>query len=290
MAGRVVIVVLNYNGQKCLTKTLTSLQALSYVNKEILVVDNASTDDSFRQAQVHFPEYSFLALPKNGGFGYGMNRGIEYALDKQADYVWLFNYDALAEPDSLEPLVRAAQEKDESVLLSPCIVDQAGNNWFSGGRINFWRMRVEHDQGPVPIDNTETEFLTGCALFLPVSVIRQVGLLDETFFLYYEDADYSVRARKAQIPLVVVPASGVIHSEESRFNPTKTYYLVLSGLLFFEKHQNRAFSFYQAIYVILRRLKNHFDVLLNRPQANKVREAHQDFYARKTSNHLSHIR
>ena len=290
MTGHVVIVVLNYNGQKCLIKTLVSLRALSYTNKEILVVDNASTDGSFDQAQAQFPEYSFLALPKNGGFGYGMNRGIEYASRKQAGYVWLFNYDALALPDALEPLVRVAQKREDGVLLSPVILDQHHKNWFSGGRINFWRMRVEHDRGLIPTENTETSFLTGCALFLPMPMIQKIGLLDEAFFLYYEDADYSWRAKKLRVPLVVVPASQVLHSEESQFNPTKIYHLVLSGLIFFEKHQNRAFSFYQAIYVILRRLKNHVDVLFGRPQAGKVKEAYQDFYARKTANPLSHIR
>ena len=290
MVDQVVIVVLNYNGQKCLIKTLLSLQALSYTNKEILVVDNASTDGSFAEAQERFPEYSFLALPKNGGFGYGMNRGIEYAIDKQADYVWLFNYDALAEPDALLPLVRVAKQSGDRVLLSPLILDQYHKNWFSGGRINFFRMRVEHDQGLIPTQNTETKFLTGCALFLPVPMIQKIGLLDESFFLYYEDADYSLRATKMGVPLVVVPESQVIHSEESQFNPTKTYHLVLSGLVFFEKHKNGAFSFYQAIYVILRRLKNHLDVLFGRPQASKVKEAYQDFYARKTANHLAHIR
>lgn len=290
MAGQVVIVVLNYNGQKCLIKTLTSLRALSYPHKEILVVDNASSDESFAQAQAQFPEYSFLALLRNGGFGYGMNRGIEYAVSKQADYVWLFNYDALAEPDALEPLVRAAEQREDRVLLSPLILDQYHNNWFSGGRINFLRMRVEHDQGSVPTKITSTNFLTGCALFLPVSMIQKVGLLDEDFFLYYEDADYSLRAKNLQIPLMVVPASRVLHSEESQFNPTKTYHLVLSGLIFFEKHKNRVFSFYQAIYVILRRLKNRFDILLGQPQATRVREAYQDFYDRKNAHHFSHIR
>lgn len=289
MLGRVIIVVLNYNGQKCLLKTLASLRDLSYPNREVLVVDNASTDESFFNAQREFPEYSYLALPRNGGFGYGMNRGIEYALGKGVDYVWLFNYDALAEIGALEPLVAEAELRQQKAIFSPAILDQNGRNWFSGGRINFLRMRVEHDQGSLPTTPIETNFLTGCALFLPVPIIRMVGMLDEGFFLYYEDADYSIRARKMNIPLVVVPQSVVIHSEESQFNPTKTYHLVLSGLIFFEKHKNSTFSFYQAIYVILRRLKNQFDILLGRPQAGRVRQAYTDFYARKVANNLSRI-
>ncbi len=287
---KVVIVVLNYNGTKCLFDTLRSLQVLSYQNKEILVVDNASQDDSFGRAQELFPEYSYLALDHNGGFAYGMNRGIEYALNNKAQYVWLFNYDALAQKNALEPLVEEAQRYSDRVLLSPLILNERKEIWFSGGRINFWRMRAEHTL-PKQLPRTHpTEFLTGCALFMPIKVIQEVGLLDERFFLYYEDVDYSVRARKFDVPRLIVPASEVIHSEESQFNSGKVYHLVLSGLLFFDKHKNIKFSLYQAIYGILRRLKNRIDIVLKRPGSQKVAQAYRDFYARKKANHFSHLR
>jgi GT2 family glycosyltransferase len=93
------------------------------------------------------------------------------------------------------------------------------------------------------------------------------------------------------IPLKVVPASKVIHSEESRFNQAKVYHLVLSGLIFFQKQRKSTFfSFYQAIYVILRRLKNQLDIRLKRPQAKSALKAYQDFYARKKSSHFPHFR
>jgi GT2 family glycosyltransferase len=289
--GKVVIVVLNYNGRKCLPKTLTSLQEIAYLQKQVLVVDNASTDDSFSLAQRDFPEYAFLPLAYNGGFAYGMNQGIQWALLKGADYIWLFNYDAIADREALSELVSEAERENDAVLLSPLILDQDNNRWFSGGRINYLRMRVEHDKGLTSEMPQETGFLTGCALFIPRKVVEQVGFLDEDFFLYYEDADYSTRTKEMGIALKVVPRARVFHSEESRFNPSKVYHLVLSGLIFFDKKKKSSiFSFYQAIYVILRRLKNQIDLLFNRPNAESVRKAYQDYYARKKSNHLSHFR
>lgn len=290
MTDKVVVIVLNYNGDKCLLDTLSSLQKLTYQNKEILVVDNASQDTSFEQAKKCFPEYSYLPLDHNGGFAYGMNRGIEYALSKGAQYVWLFNYDALAAAGALEPLVQVAEEHADRVLLSPLIFNENGEVWFSGGRVNFLRMRAEHTVRESFFVPQESTFLTGCALFIPKKVIEEVGFLDESFFLYYEDVDYSRRVAALQIPRKVVPDAHVVHSEESQFNPQKVYFLVLGGLIFFDKHKSGIFSFYQAIYVILRRLKNRIDVLLGRPGSEKVAQAYQDFYARKKAHYFPYLR
>jgi GT2 family glycosyltransferase len=291
MIPKVVIVVLNYNGAKCLSKTLQSLGAVTYQNKEILVVDNDSQDSSFAEAQELFPTYSYVQLPVNGGFAYGMNKGIEYALSVNAAYVWLFNYDAQAKNDSLEKLVEESIQLDDKALLSPQITDQDGNIWFAGGKISYFRMRVIHTKRNIKRRGSiETKFLTGCALFLPVNAIKKIGMLDERFFLYYEDADYSQRALKEGLSLRVVSEAKVLHSEESKENPSKTYHLVLSGLRYFSKHQNTFFSFYQAIYVILRRLKNQGDLLLNKPFAKEVNRAYQEFYGECKPSFFNHLR
>lgn len=285
MFEKTVVVVLNYNGEKCLSKTLRSLKELSYQNKEVVVIDNASTDQSFEQAQEEFPEYTYRRNEKNGGFAYGMNTGIRYALEQKAQYVWLFNYDALTEKETLTRLVEISKKNEDRILLSPLIEDEKKNIWFAGGSIEFLRMRVRHTRVLPRQVVLPTQFLTGCALFIPTKVVQEVGFLDEDFFLYYEDADYSTRARNKGIPLRVVRESRVVHSEESRYNEQKIYHLVFSGLIFFAKHSNSFFSFYQAIYVILRRLKNLIDCYRKKPGSKRVAQAYHDFYtAKKTRN------
>ena len=287
---KVVIVVLNYNGEKCLLQTLESLDALRYREKEIVVVDNASEDASFALAKQTFPHFHFKSLPKNGGFAYGMNAGMRFALEKGAEYIWLFNYDALAEKNSLTNLVESAKLLEERSLLSPSISHNT-SVWFEGGRINYWRMRVEHVR-PRAVQNKpfKTGFLTGCALFLPRLAVEEIGFLDEAFFLYYEDADYSERARAKGFSLYVIPNAKVIHSEESIHNPKKTYHLVFSGLLFFSKHTKGLFSFYQAIYGILRRQKNRWDLFRGKPLAREVSRAYSEFYAKKPSFFFNNLR
>ena len=136
----------------------------------------------------------------------------------------------------------------------------------------------------------KTGFLTGCALFLPRLAVEEIGFLDEAFFLYYEDADYSERARAKGFSLYVIPNAKVTHSEESIHNPKKTYHLVFSGLLFFSKHTKGLFSFYQAIYGILRRQKNRWDLFRGKPLAREVSRAYSEFYAKKPSFFFNNLR
>lgn len=277
MAPTVAILVLNYNGRSCLLEALKSLADLRYESKQIWVIDNASTDGSLELAQERFPDFKYLSLPKNYGFAGGMNRGLEVASRAGADFFWLFNYDAQAEVDSLESLVLAAAAYPQAGLLSPGIMTDQGKVWFGGGSIDFFRMRTRHQFAFRQVSPYVTGFLTGCALLIRREAWEKIGSLDEQLFLYYEDADYSLRARRAGFELLLVPEARVVHKEESRHNPKKTYHLVLSGLIFFQKHTRGFFRFYQGIYVTIRRIKNHLDVRLGRDQAQSVRQAYDDF-------------
>lgn len=284
LQGKVGIIVLNYNGEDCLLRCLESLQKLTYTNKTIIIVDNHSTDDSFQEAKKMFSDFGYIENPENYGFARGMNQGIKMALKEGAEAVWLFNNDALAEPESLRLLVAEASHFSlgTGALLSPLILEsQTKRIWFGKGRVNFFRMRAEHMEPSareLALNSYSSDFLTGCALFITRSVIEKIGLLDERFFLYYEDADYSFRARKAGHACRVVPNARVWHREKSRFNPEKLFHLVYSGLIFFQKNTPRRFRAYLSVYVTIRRIKNALDLLLGREEARLVRRAYERFY------------
>lgn len=275
------IVVLNYNGKDCLPQCLLSLQNIDYQRFFIVVVDNDSKDGSFEAAEAKFPHCSFLRLAKNMGFAAGMNAGITYALGKGADWVWVFNNDARAEKQSLKELIRVAETVPRAGLLSPWIMNEDGSRWFAKARIEWLRMRVHH-QEPSLKELAQafysSECLTGCALLLSKKLINQVGMFDERFFLYYEDADLTVRAKEQGFLALVVPAARVHHSEQSEKNPQKLYFLVLSGLIFFRKHTFGWHRPYLAIYGTMRKIKNYFDIMRGRDNAPIVRRAYSDFY------------
>ena len=139
-------------------------------------------------------------------------------------------------------------------------------------------MRAEH-RAPRKKKTTpyQSEFLTGCAMLIKRDVFEQIGFLDEAFFLYYEDADFSLRARKAGFSAWVVPEATVIHLEVSQKSSQKPYFLVLSGLIFFARHTPAYLRPYLFAYATIRRAKNLVDVWLGREAAPIVHKAYADF-------------
>lgn len=280
---KVSIIVLNYNGNDCLLSCLCSLDQLEYGNKEIVVVDNGSTDNSLFLAQKLFPNLIFICNEKNEGFSKGMNMGMKQSFLRGAAFCLLFNYDAEIDAQALKRLICVAEKNTHVGLLSPIIYNKESKKiWFAKGKIEFLRMRTIHQkvsQEEFMKESYQSEFLTGCALLVKKELVDVIGFLDEKFFLYYEDADYSLRATKAGFQCLVVPSASVYHSEKSTTNPKKTYFLVYSGLLFFEKHIPAILRPYMAIYVTMRRWKNALDRFLKKGIiAEEVGFAYKEFF------------
>lgn len=280
---RVAIIVLNYNGKDCLPACLESLSLLEYSNKEIIVVDNASSDDSFLVAEKKFPECTFVRNEKNEGFAKGMNSGIRLALSHGVAWCWLINYDAVVQPQTLTNLMAVAEKYPKTGLLSPQILEKESKKiWFAKGELDFFRMRAVHStptKKDFSSDAYRSEFLTGCALLIKRELIEAIGFLDERFFLYYEDVDYSLRATQAGFSCLVVPKALAWHSEASRMRSEKVYFLVYSGLLFFKKHASFLMRQYLFVYVTMRRVKNWFDRTYRRNGADlEVYRAYQHFF------------
>ncbi len=277
MSVRVAVVIVNYESGDDTAAALQSLCQSERRPEVLIVVDNASHDDSLTRAERAVPGLLTIRNTENVGFARAANQGMALAKEQSATHIWFFNPDACAHKETLVHLLAAAQQHPKS-LLSPLIFDMDGEIWFAGGDISFLRMRATHRQ---TMTDLPQDFLTGCALFLPLSALEEIGWLDERFFLYYEDADYSVRARQRGYVLRVVAEARVDHAEVSRSNPQKTYFLVYSGLLFFFKHAIGAQRLYLRIYATIRRLKNWIDCLLwGGKEAVSVRQAYGDFFSK----------
>jgi GT2 family glycosyltransferase len=276
---KVFVVILNWDGKQRILSCLRSVFSLGYGNFEVVVVDNASRDGSLELARSSFGRAHFIVNDRNVGFAAGMNVGIKFALSKGARYVWILNNDTVVGRDSLAELVDAA-EKNEKAILSPLILTPTGKVWFSAGKIDFLRMRAMHVDPDVATrehDPYETGYLTGCALFLPREAFTDVGFFDERFFLYYEDADLSFRAKKNGYTLLVVPNSVIVHGEQSSESSEKTHWLVLSGLLFFEMHTPWRLRLWMRLYILLRKMKNRMDKQKGKKEAFLVSSAYEDF-------------
>ncbi len=228
---KVSIIILNWNGQKDTIDCLKSLEYLNYPDFEIILVDNGSTDESVSNFKSQIPNFknkiSLIENKENLGFSAGNNAGIKYALGKKTDYVLLLNNDTIVESEFLKELVgvgeqnsqpTADQPKAEKIgILGPKIYffDDPQRIWFAGGKFN-WISGSSHigfgeiDDGQYEISK-KVSFITGCAMLIKKEVFEKIGFLDERFFLYYEDTDFCLRAKKRGFKCVFVPRAKIFH-------------------------------------------------------------------------------
>jgi GT2 family glycosyltransferase len=277
---KVFIVILNYNGQEVIKKCLTSVFKLDYQNLEVVVVDNDSNDGSLELAKSGFSKAHFIKNEANLGFAAGNNIGIRFALERMARYVLLLNNDTEVEKDFLSRLIEVAEMDPKVGLASPVIFNGYNKHvWFSGGKIDWLKMKARHITEITAVDFYETGFISGCALLVRSDVFKKIGLLDEDYFLYWEDVDFSLRAKKAGFKNAVVASSWVYHFEKSESDKkSKIYWLVVSGLIFFQKNTPFFWQPWIWSYIKMRKIKNFLDIKLTRNElAPTVKKAYQDF-------------
>jgi GT2 family glycosyltransferase len=279
---KVFIVILNYNGKEVIKKCLASVFKIDYPNFEVVIIDNNSVDGSFEIARSTFSKASFIKNEENLGFSAGNNVGIRFAIERMAQYILILNNDTEVEKDFLKKLVEEGEKNKPSGILSPVIFNgDTKEVWFSGGKINWLQMKSRHETDIKKEENYETEYITGCAMLIKAEVFKKNGLFDENFFLYWEDADFSVRANRSGFKNIVVSSSWIYHTEESqKNNKNKTYWLVFSGLLFFKKNTPALLRWWIFIYIFFRKLKNKRNLLSkkgNKEVSKMVQQAYVDF-------------
>ena len=217
----IAIVILNFNGRKHLERFLPSVMASTYPSMEVVVADNASTDDSVTYLRANFPQVRIILLDRNYGFAGGYNQALPQV---KSDYYVLLNSDVEVEPGWIEPVL-ALMEKDPSIgACQPKIRMYANKAFFeyagaAGGWLDylgypFAKGRVfdvcEKDEGQY--DQTEPIFWAGgCAMFIRAELYHRLGGLDGYFFAHQEEIDLCWRIQLAGYQVYTCPASVVYH-------------------------------------------------------------------------------
>lgn len=207
------IVVVNWNTRDLLLALLARLLPAP-VPCEVLVVDNLSSDDSVAAARAAFPTAIVLPQPRNGGFAYGVNRGLERARGR---WVLLLNTDAEAAWPDLLAFVSAAEAVPGAAVFGPRIVDEHGVPQDSAWPRHLPRhclpealfLRREHPDRPPVADDVDC--VSGCVFLIRASVLPQVGGFDERFFMYFEEADFCERVLRAGHRVRWLPGSSFVH-------------------------------------------------------------------------------
>jgi len=247
MLPKIGIVILNWNGWRDTLDCLALVRQLDYPasRSEIVLVDNGSHDESVARLRQQ-SGVTLLELPSNVGFAAANNVGIRRVLADGCDYVLLLNNDTIVPPDLLTSLLDVFYADRTAGVISPKIryYDEPDRLWYAGGRLLQPRLilqmrgRGEVDTGqydqPLVVD-----YAVGCCMLIRRAVFGQIGHLDECFFFYYEDVDFSCRATKAGFSVWYQPASVILHkvSYSTRNDlPRRTFLRAQSRVVFFCKH------------------------------------------------------
>jgi len=235
---RVEIIVLNWNGWRDTLACVASLQQLDYPNYGVLVVDNGSSDGSPEHIRTQQPTVELIQTGANLGFGGGCNVGIQIALERGADFIWLINNDATVDPGALSALVQTAETSDNigavgSVLYEVNHPDEI--QLWGGGNVQLWNGRSHHQQSPAALD-----FISGASILVRREALLAVGLLDsQSFFMYWEDTDLGFRLRAGGWRLMVASSSRVWHKQSASLgkrSPLLDEYFTRSGVRFLRRH------------------------------------------------------
>jgi len=239
LSSLVMVVVLNWNGLNETRSCLDELGKVTYPRVKVIVVDNGSTDGSVDALRAEYPQITLLPLPENVGFAEGNNHGLRHALRQGAGYVLLLNNDARIAPDAVDVLVQAAQVDRQIGILGPIIYrdDDSQHIESAGGRFNLHTGRLRHFE-TLPVNQLcpyEVDMVSGCAMMVRREVMEQVGLLNQCYFAYFEDAEWCVRAHRAGYRVMAVPGAQVWHRGSAASGgsraPLRIYYSVRNHLL-----------------------------------------------------------
>lgn len=243
----VAVVVLSWNRREDTLACLRSLAAVEEPALETILVDNDSSDGTVEAVRAAFPEVEVLVNEANLGFAEGNNVGIRRALELGAPWILLLNNDVEVDQGFLRPLLDEAARRPGVGALGPLILfgPPSETIWFAGARYDprkgyNGRQRGYGEQaGPRFEEVWETDRICGAAMLVPRAVFEEIGDFDTELFAYYEDTDWSLRARAAGHRLYVVPAGRIWHKVSSssggESSPATLYYGTRNALAVAER-------------------------------------------------------
>jgi len=246
MAEKVVLVILNWNKPDDTIECLESCQRIDYPNFETLLVDNHSSDDSVARIRARFPKLTVLENADNLGYAGGNNAGIRAALTMGADLVFILNNDVTVHPKALTELVRVFKKEPDAGIVAPKVLyydDHATINSL-GTSMDWLKLRPkmghyhEKDSASYP-DVMPMQVLLGAALMLSRGMLAKVGLLDEKFFIFHEEADWCFRSLRAGYRNLTASQAVIYHKESKTmrdFSVLTHYYSTRNFLYFVRKN------------------------------------------------------
>jgi GT2 family glycosyltransferase len=247
-APNVAAIVLSYNGKDVTLKALPSLLAMTYPSFDVVVADNGSTDGTREAVAAAFPEVIQVRSEENLGPAGGLNLGIDYAMERDYDYLLILNNDVEAHPEMLTELVKVAESDPTIGSVGPKAYYYWDREriWSAGGRIRF-REAITRERGEGELDrgqydrDEEIGYTCGCAMLVKRAAVAAVGPMDPAYFLCFEDADFCTRMKRHGLRCYYAHRAVLWHmvsTSTGGYKPGKTFHSARSTAIFVRRHAN----------------------------------------------------
>lgn len=260
----IYIIIINYNGYADTIECINSLKNIEYDNFKIILIDNASTDNSVLNFNDLPENCTLIEQKENLGFSGGNNVGIKYAIQKGAEYILLLNNDTIVESDFLNNMLESFENSNVGIVGCKIMYFSEQNRiWFAGGKINWIKFIGKHfgikelDDGTYDREG-QIEFMTGCCMLIKTDLIREIGLLPEEYFMYYEDVEYCLRTNDAGYKIWYNPKAKIYHKvgisgggEGSAFS---IRWITRNRLIFMKRYRhkvNNIMFYFSILYFIM---------------------------------------
>lgn len=242
---KVFVVILNYKVADLVERLIKILQSSSYKNLQVVVVDNNSNDQLGEIIQ-KYKDIHFIQNDDNLGYAGGNNVGIKFSLEKGADLVLILNPDITLRTDTISNLVRELVAKNADVAGPKIYFKGSSKIWFAGGildkknALGVHRGVDEEDRGQYN-KAEEVDFITGAAILIKREVFEKIGYFDENYFLYLEDLDFCLRAKKSGFRVLYAPVALAFHENAKSTglgSSLQDYYISRNRMLFAFRYLN----------------------------------------------------
>lgn len=242
------VIVLTNNRHDDTLACLASLHQSDYQNMQIILLENLSMTDSPEVLQHDFPNVQTIRLYENLGYAGNNNIGIQAAIEQGAEWILVLNDDTVLEPSCLSSLIEVAESEPKIGILGPLVYhfDEPQIIQTAGGSLGrYWMIghlgQDERDRGQF---NTvrDVDWISGCAILVRRELVEEIGMLDADYFLYWEEVEWCVRARKMGWRICHVPQAKLWHKGVKQYSnyqpkPYVTYYVTRNHLYTLLKHQ-----------------------------------------------------
>jgi GT2 family glycosyltransferase len=243
---RLFIIVLSHNHRDDTFSCLQSLLNSDYENFDIILLESSSTVNETEEYRRQFPQIQVITLKENLGYAGNNNIGIHAALEQGADWIMILNNDTVLDTACLSHLVAAGEGDPEIGIVGPMVYhfDEPNVIQSAGGVLgkywqNFHLGTNEADRGQFNLTRP-VAWISGCAMMIRPAVMRQIGLFDEEYFLYWEETEFCIRSSRAGWKIIHVPDAKLWHKGVQRNyqpKPYVTYYSTRNYLFTLSKHK-----------------------------------------------------